>query len=87
MAKKVKFQPYATGFREIMKSRPVKSLMLKSARQMKNAADSMGSGKYEADVIIGKVSAHGMVKTTDYRSMRSNAKHNTLVKSIDAGRV
>lgn len=84
---KVEFKANRGALIEIMQSGPVESLLLQSAQQMKDAADSVGSGKYEADVMIGKVSAHAMVKTTDYLSMVSNAKHNTLLKSIDAGRV
>lgn len=83
----VEFKPNRAAFRQIMKSGPIRALLAQSASLMKASADSMGSGVYAADVRDGAVSAHGMVKTTDIISRRSNAKHNSLLKSIDAGRV
>ena len=69
-----------------MNSRAIQDELLRRARAIKAHADSMGSGCYEADVQPGKNRAHAMVKTTDVVSMASNAKHNTLLKSLDAGR-
>ena len=54
--------------------------------RVRASADSMGSGKYKADVRSGKNRAHAMVKTTDIVSRNSNAKHNTLVRSFDRAR-
>ena len=36
---------------------------------------------YTSDVKLGKVSAHGMAKTTPL-SVRDNAKHNTLISAL-----
>lgn len=43
---------------------------------------------YVGDAIIGggaKPRTHGMVKTTDLHTRRSNAKHNTLLKALQGG--
>lgn len=82
---KVKVEMNHAGAREILNSSGVQSNLLSRAQRIKAQADSMGSGIYAADVQPGKNRAHAMVKTTDAQSMASNAKHNTLVKSLDAG--
>jgi hypothetical protein len=74
------------GSAEILNSSEVQGELLRRAQAIKARADSMGSGTYEADVQPGKARAHAMIKTTDALSVRSNAKHNTLLKSLDAGR-
>lgn len=76
----------SAGARAIMNSPEVQAELLRRANAIKDCADSMGSGVYEADVQPGKNRAHAMVKTTGARSRASNAKHNTLLKSLDAGR-
>lgn len=75
-----------SGAREIMNSQEMQQDLLERAQRIKSRADSVGSGRYEADVRPGKTRAHAMVKTTDVVSMASNKKHNTLLKSMDAGR-
>lgn len=85
MAKfKVKISIHACN--ELRNSKEVQQYILERAERIKAKADSIGSGKYVADVQPGRTRAHSMVKTTDAKSMASNAKHNTLLKSIDAGR-
>jgi hypothetical protein len=74
------------GAREILNSPQVQKELLRRANLIKESADSMASGKYDADVQTGKNRAHALVKTTDPMSCNSNAKHNTLLKSLDAGR-
>ena len=74
------------GVRSVLNCAEVQADLLKRAQRIKSRADSMGSGVYEADVRPGKTRAHAMVKTTDARSCASNAKHNSLLKSLDAGR-
>lgn len=75
-----------SGARAILNSAEVQDDLLGRAERIKGRADAIGSGKYEADVRPGRNRAHAMVKTTDAKSMASNAKHNTLLKSLDAGR-
>jgi hypothetical protein len=76
----------SAGAREILNSPQVQKELLRRANLIKANADSVGSGKYTADVQPGKNRAHALVKTTDAVSCASNAKHNTLLKSLDAGR-
>lgn len=76
----------ALGARAILNSPEVQADLLSRAEAIKSRADAVGSGKYVADVQPGKNRAHAMVKTSDMKSAASNAKHNTLLKSIDAGR-
>ena len=74
------------GARAIMNSGVVQGELLNRASRICGTANSIGSGRFVADVQPGKNRAHAMVKTTDAKSRRSNAKHNTLLKSLDAGR-
>ena len=74
------------GAAEVRNSPGVQADLLARAERIKAKAESFGSGVYEADVQSGRTRAHAMVKTTDPRSMASNAKHNSLRRSIDAGR-
>lgn len=76
----------SSGARKILNGSAVQGELLKRAEKIKARADGMGSGEYSADVRPGKNRAHAMVKTTDFKSMASNAKHNTLLKSLDAGK-
>ncbi|ADB10067.1 phage protein [Bifidobacterium dentium Bd1] len=53
---------------------------------MTNAANSMyGASGYKGDVIKTD-RPHGAVYPADIYSKRSNAKHNTLLKALSAGR-
>lgn len=84
----VKVKMNSAGAREVMNSSGVQSDLLARANRIKARADGIGSGKYVADVQPGRNRAHAMVKTPsgDLRTMRSQAKHNSLLKSMDAGR-
>lgn len=82
----VKVKINSSGARQLLNSSAVQGELLKRAEKIKASADGMGSRKYAADVRLGKNRAHAMVKTTDFISMASNAKHNTLLKSLDAGK-
>lgn len=72
--------------RDILNSEAVQRDLLARAERIRDHAESIGSGEYHADVQPGRNRAHAMVRTTDARSIVSNAKHNSLLKSIDAGR-
>lgn len=74
------------GAARLLNCAEVQADLLERAERIRDRADSMGSGRYEADVMPGRTRAHAMVKTTDHRSRASNAKHNSLLKSLDAGR-
>lgn len=83
---KFKVKIHISACNELRNSEEVQQYILERAERIKAKADSIGSGKYVADVQPGRTRAHAMVKTTDAKSMASNIKHNTLLKSIDAGR-
>ena len=82
----VKVKINSAGARKILNGSAVQGDLLRRAEKIKASADGMGSGEYAADVRPGKNRAHAMVKTTDFISKKSNAKHNTLLKSMDAGK-
>ncbi|MBX9035034.1 hypothetical protein [Gordonibacter massiliensis (ex Traore et al. 2017)] len=92
MARNVKVVMSPSGSRELLNSVEVQVDLLDRAQAIKKRAESVGSGEYDADVRAGANRAHAMVKTPPGKSRRaalaraSNAKHNTLLKSIDAGR-
>lgn len=83
----VKVKMNSAGAREVLNSAGVQSDLMARASRIKARADSMGSGTYEADVQPGRNRAHARVKTPkgDFETMASQAKHNTLLKSLDAG--
>ena len=83
---RVKVRMSSAGSRAVMNSEGVRADLLARADRIRERAESMGSGAYAADVRPGRNRAHAMVKTTDARSIASNAKHNSLLKSLDAGR-
>lgn len=86
MADDIKVVMNPAGARAVMNSQGVRNELLRRAMNIKDVADSIGSATYAADVQEGRNRAHAMVKTTDRHSRASNAKHNTLLKSLDAGR-
>lgn len=84
----VKVVMNSAGARELLNGAAIQSDLLARANRIKAHADGMGSGTYEADVQPGKNRAHARVKTPkgDFKTMASQKKHNTLLKSLDAGR-
>lgn len=88
MGRNVRFKVNAAGAREVLNSSGVQADLPARARAVKAHAESMDGGVYEADVRAGKNRAHAMVKTPrgDFRTMALQAEHNTLLKSMDAGR-
>lgn len=83
---RVKVRMNWAGCTKVRNSAGVQADLLARAQRIKARAESFGSGVYEADVQPGRTRAHAMVKTTNPRSMASNAKHNSLRRSLDAGR-
>lgn len=84
----VKVKMNSAGARAILNGSEIQGDLLSRAERIKARADGIASGKYIADVQAGKNRAHAMVKTPpgDFRTMASQRKHNTLLKSMDAGR-
>lgn len=81
------YKPKPGALKQLMNSGEMQGMITRSANQMKTSADSMGSGRYSVKTGMGKVSFHAIVGTTDIVSRRSNAKHNSLLKSISSGGV
>ena len=86
MADEIKVVMKPAGARAVMNSQGVQNELLRRALKIKETADSIGKATYAADVQPGRNRAHAMVKTTDRHSRASNAKHTTLLKSLDSGR-
>lgn len=88
MASDIRVEINPAGARAVMNSQGVQNELLRRAMNIADAAESVsGSGvTYAADVQPGRNRAHALVKTTDRHSRASNAKHNSLLKALDAGR-
>ena len=86
MASGVRVKINSRAARALLNGPEVQGELLARAEKVKASAESMGSGEYVADVRPGKNRAHAIVRTTDIESRRSNAKHNSLVKGLNAGR-
>lgn len=75
--------------REIMKMPAVRAdLVARGQRIARNAEGMSESGNARYGVVAKnlEVSVHVFVQTADAASIASNAKHNSLVKSVDAGK-
>lgn len=86
MARGIRVKINSRAARALLNGPEVQGDLLARAERIKAKAESIGSGEYVADVQPGKNRAHAIVRTTDIESRRSNAKHNSLMKSINAGR-
>lgn len=58
--------------------------MIESA--VERIAEAAGKG-FEPSVKQGKTRPHGIVKTATFKARRDNARHNALLKALNAGRV
>ena len=55
---------------------------------IESAAERIAAGKgFEPSVQQGKTRPHGIVKTATFKARRDNARHNALLKALNAGRV
>lgn len=64
--------------------RELSTPMIESAAE--RIATAAGKG-FEASVQQGKTRPHGVVKAATFKARRDNARHNTLLKALNAGRV
>lgn len=71
------------GARDVLNSPEVQARLLEMGQAIR---DTCGLKGYVTDVQPGKNRSHCLVKTTDWASTFDNAKHNTILKSVDAGR-
>lgn len=58
--------------------------MIESAAE--RIASAAGKG-FEPSVQQGKTRPHGVVKAATFKARRDNARHNTLLKALNVGRV
>ena len=75
---KSRFVLNRAGVRSLLKSEEMANICSKYA---KNIATRAGEG-YTSDVYVGKNRVNAGVSTESIRAMRSNAKHNTLLKAM-----
>lgn len=75
---RIRVKMNSRGAVELMNSAETQALLLEHAQR---AAGRAGPG-FVADVQPGRTRAHAMVKSTDYQSMRAQAKDNALLKAI-----
>lgn len=69
--------------RDVMNSYEVMDVIDKKAIEVKRRADGIGSATYGIRLASrGKNRCHAFVYTDNIRAIRSNAKHNTLVKAL-----
>lgn len=68
---------------ELMNSYEVMDVINDETIQVKRRADGIGSATYGIRLASrGKNRCHAFVYTDNIRAIRSNAKHNTLVKAL-----
>lgn len=87
MAKGIKLNRAA--LREILKSDPLKTELFRRAELIREACDPdghLGEDAYVAVSSKGRNRARASVIAVTAHARNSNAKHNTLVRAIDAGK-
>ena len=75
-----KFVLNRAGVAELMKSAEMQSILKSKATAIRNQC---GDG-YEQDIYVGKNRANAMVSAETIKAKRSNAKHNVLLKAVNA---
>lgn len=77
-----KFVLNRAGVAELMKSAEMQVILKDKATAIRNQC---GDG-YEQDIYVGKNRANTMVYADSIKAKRSNAKHNTILKAVNAAR-
>lgn len=72
------------GFDELRKSSDLDAIISASVRRIASAA---GPGFEAGPVVHGINRSRSDIHTTDFRSRVKNARENTLLRALDAGRV
>lgn len=83
---KVKFKHDKNGYFELMNSSAMQGILSEYGASVQNTANDMGSGDYDLEVGTGKTRAHAYVKASDLIAVRSNYKHNTLLKALGSSK-
>ena len=79
------FKWRVAGFEEVRKLPGVREEVTRRAERVAAAAGGAQKG-YFVRSSIGKTRARAVVIAGTIEAIRSNAKHNTLLRSLDAGR-
>lgn len=89
MAEITDFKISRSAARALMKNPAVRADLVSRAERIRAAAEALsdsGNAKYGVATWDGNVSTHAVVYTRNLAAKRSNAKHNSLIRSIEAGR-
>nr|DAT40748.1 MAG TPA: type I neck protein [Caudoviricetes sp.] len=71
-----------SGVAQLLKSNEMQSALKAKATIIR---EKCGDG-YEQDIYVGKHRANTMVYADSIKAKRSNAKHNTILKAVNAAR-
>lgn len=84
MASNFKYVPKKSGFRQMFNSQEMCDLCTRTANPIARRANSMfGASGYEVSPgRPGKNRCHAIVYTGDMHSVKSNRRHNTLLKAL-----
>lgn len=77
---------HSHGVLDVLNSPGVYADIERRTLAIANAADVMHEAKGYVGDVITTDRPHGAVRATTMHARRSNAKHNTLLKALDAGR-
>ena len=77
-----KFVLNRAGVAQLMKSSEMQAILKDKATAIR---ERCGDG-YEQDIYVGKNRANTMVYADSIKAKRSNAKHNTILKAVNAAR-
>lgn len=84
----VKVKMNSKGIEALLSDHAVTADLESRGRRIKAAADAAGSAEYDMAVRRGRKGGrpYVVVAANSPKARASNAKHNTLLKSMDAGR-
>lgn len=92
MARNIKVRIHSAGAREVLTSAGVAGRLgdmasaISASANAKASPDSLRNDAYMSEVDSSGNRAHARVWTATPHGIRNNNKHNTLLKSLDAGR-
>lgn len=79
---RIRYVSNASFARQVLNSEAVVGVVAARGEEVKARADAMGSATYATNARPGRRRAHAIVYTPDERAIRSNAKHNSLLRAL-----
>lgn len=79
---RVRYVPRREFMRQILNAPEVVRIVGDEADEVRRRAESFGTAKYESNEQPGRNRAHAIVYTPSLHAIRSNAKHNSLLKGL-----